>query len=93
MSLHRNDFPAHLALALDVVRASGDDAKAAALVLGCSPSQLIKLLKEAPRGLGLINQRRRQAGRTGTVSIGDSTFPIHLSSGDLWEVVHSRRGG
>ncbi|MFI5458557.1 MAG: peptide chain release factor family protein [Isosphaerales bacterium] len=60
---HHHDFPALLAEALDVLHAGGDDAKAAALVLGCSPSQLIKLLKDAPRALGLINDRRRQAGR------------------------------
>jgi RF-1 domain len=58
-----NDFPALLAETLDVLHACGDDAKAAALILGCSPSQLIKLLKEAPRALGLVNERRRQAGR------------------------------
>ena len=35
---------------------------AAALALGCSPSQLIKLLKDEPRGLGVVNNHRRQAG-------------------------------
>jgi len=60
---HHNDFPAVLAEALDVLHASGDEVQSAAVVLGCSPSQLIKLLKEAPRALGLINERRRQAGR------------------------------
>jgi hypothetical protein len=59
---HHTDFPALLAEALDVLHASGDDAKAAAQLLGCSSSQLIKLLKEAPRALGLINERRRQLG-------------------------------
>jgi len=63
VSPHHDDFPALLAEALDVFHAGGDDAKAAGLVLGCSPSQLIKLLKEAPRALGMINERRRQAGR------------------------------
>jgi hypothetical protein len=58
-----DDFPALLAEALDVLHASGNDARAAGLVLGCSPSQLIKLLKEEPRALGLINESRRQAGQ------------------------------
>ena len=63
VSPHHHDFPALLAEALDVLHATETDAKAAALVLGCSPSQLIKLLREAPRALGRINERRRQAGR------------------------------
>ena len=58
-----DDFPALLAEALDVLFASEDDPKAAARSLGCSPSQLIKFLKEAPRAWGLINERRRAAGR------------------------------
>jgi len=57
------DFPALLAEALDVLLACDDDPKPAALALGCSPSQLIKLLKDAPRALVLINQRRAKAGR------------------------------
>jgi hypothetical protein len=57
------DYPALLAEALDVIVTSGDDLKAAAVELDCTPSQLIKLLKESPRGLALLNERRRQAGR------------------------------
>jgi RF-1 domain len=57
------DFPALLAEALDVLYAIEDDPKAGALLLGCSPSQLIKFLKESPRAWGLINERRRTAGR------------------------------
>ena len=52
-----------LAEALDVLHASGDDPRAAAEALGCSSSQLIKLLKEQPRALSQVNGRRRQAGR------------------------------
>src|SRR4051794_27949034 len=44
-----DDFPAILAEVLDVLHALGDDPGAAALALGCSPSQLIKLLKKEPR--------------------------------------------
>jgi RF-1 domain len=58
-----DDFPALLAEALDVWFASGDDPKAAAGLLGCSPSQLIRFLKESPRAIVLINERRRAAGR------------------------------
>jgi hypothetical protein len=57
------DFPALLAEALDVLHALGDDPRAAAEALGCSPSQLIKLLKEEPRAWVQFNARRRQAGR------------------------------
>jgi hypothetical protein len=57
-----DDFPALLAEALDVVLAFEEDPKPAAQALGCSPSQLIKLLKDAPRALGLVNERRRKAG-------------------------------
>ena len=55
-----DDFPALLAEALDVLHASSIDPKTAALALSCSPSQLIKLLKEAPRALDLVNKQRRQ---------------------------------
>ncbi len=58
-----DDFPALLAEALDVLLASGDDPKVAARLLGCSPTQLIRLLKEAPRAMVLINERRRAAGQ------------------------------
>jgi hypothetical protein len=58
-----DDFPALLAEALDVLFASEDNPKNAALLLGCSPSQLIGLLKEVPRALDLVNERRRAAGR------------------------------
>ena len=58
-----DDFPAMLAEALDVLHAGSNDPKTAALALACSPSQLIKLLKEAPRALALINERRRQSGQ------------------------------
>ncbi|HKI21511.1 MAG TPA: peptide chain release factor-like protein [Isosphaeraceae bacterium] len=58
-----DDFPALLAEALDMMLACTDDPKPAAQALGCSPSQLIKLLKDSPRAWGLLNERRRQAGR------------------------------
>ena len=58
-----DDFPALLAEALDVWFAAGDDPKAAAGLLGCAPTQLIRFLKEAPRAMVLINERRRAAGQ------------------------------
>jgi len=58
-----DDFPAILAEALDVLHAMGEDPRGAAEALGCSPSQLIKLLREEPRGLAQVNVSRRQAGR------------------------------
>jgi RF-1 domain len=57
------DFPALLAEALDVLHTIGDEPRPAAAALGCSPSQLIKLLKEEPRAWVQLNARRRQAGR------------------------------
>jgi hypothetical protein len=63
VSPEHDDFPALLAEALDVLHTSGDDPKAAARLLGCSPTQLIRFLKEAPRSMMLINERRRAAGR------------------------------
>ncbi|MGP0064880.1 MAG: peptide chain release factor family protein [Isosphaeraceae bacterium] len=57
------DFPALLAEALDALHAHDDDPKGAAESLGCSASQLIKLLKEEPRALSQLNQRRRRDGR------------------------------
>ena len=57
-----DDFPALLAEALDVLHASSFDPRIAARALACSPSQLIKLLKEEPRALSLINERAAQNG-------------------------------
>jgi hypothetical protein len=56
------DFPALLAEVLDAVAARQNDVKTAAESLGCSPSQLIKFLKQAPRAFQLINQWREAAG-------------------------------
>jgi hypothetical protein len=58
-----DDYPALLAEALDVIFACGDEPNAAAGVLGCTASQLVKLLKESPRGLTLLNERRQKVGR------------------------------
>ena len=58
---HR-DFPALLAEALDVVTAREMDVPAAAKQLGCSASQLTKLLKIEPRALAQINEARHSLG-------------------------------
>ena len=52
MNPEHEDFPALLAEALDVLHVVGDEPRAAAEALGCSPTQLMKLLKEEPRRLG-----------------------------------------
>jgi hypothetical protein len=58
-----DDFPALLAEALDVLYARDLDPKEAAATLRCSPSQLIRLIKQAPRGFELVNERRRANGQ------------------------------
>jgi RF-1 domain len=57
-----DDFPALLAEALDRLDASHWDLRSAAAALGCTPSQLIKLLKDEPRALLLVNDRRKTLG-------------------------------
>ena len=54
------DFPALLAEALGVLAALDADPKVAAATLGCTPSQLIRLLKVDPRALALVNGWRRE---------------------------------
>ena len=58
-----DDFPALLAEALDVLEVHDDDPRAASEVLGCSATQLVKLLKDEPRALARLNEKRRRAGR------------------------------
>ena len=60
LSAEHEDFPAILAEALDVLAASDFDPKPAATLLGCTPSQLIRLLKLDPRALALVNCWRRE---------------------------------
>jgi hypothetical protein len=56
------DVPAILAEALDALETRGLDPKAAAEALGCSPSQLVKLLKIEPRALAGLNRARAARG-------------------------------
>ena len=62
LSAAHEDFPILMAEALDVIADQEADVKAAAAALGCTSSQLVKLLKKEPRAIGLLNQWRRQRG-------------------------------
>ncbi len=55
---HHADFPAMLAEALDAIAAADVDVKRAAESLGCSTSQLVRLLKKAQPALALVNHWR-----------------------------------
>jgi len=57
-----SDFPALLAEALDCLAAAGHDPRRAAAVLGCTPTQLIRLLADHPPALAACNAARREAG-------------------------------
>ena len=62
LSAAHEDFPAILAEVLDVIASREADLKAAAAALGCTASQLVKLLKKEPRAMALLNRWRRQRG-------------------------------
>lgn len=57
-----HDYPALLAEAMDVLAASGWDSKPASLRLNVSASQLLKLIKEHPPALAMVNRERERAG-------------------------------
>lgn len=54
------EFPALLAEALDCIALHKADVKQAAEQLGCSTSQLVKLLKREPQAMELVNRWRRE---------------------------------
>ena len=56
------DFPAMVAEAMDVLFACGWDPKKAGLRLECSPSQLIRLVKEHPAAFERWNAEREGKG-------------------------------
>jgi hypothetical protein len=62
VNAEHNDFPALLAEALDVVAACDNDLRPAAAILGCTASQLTKLLQQEPRAIALVNRARQQQG-------------------------------
>ena len=61
LSTSHRDFPAMLAEALDVIGACGYDMKRASTRLGCSATQLARLVKEHPPAWAALNEAR--AGR------------------------------
>jgi len=62
VSPEHDDFPALLAEAVDVLVAHKLDVKPAAEVLGCSSTQLVKLLAAEPRALIWLNAQRSLVG-------------------------------
>jgi hypothetical protein len=63
VSLSHADFPALLAEALDVLAASDAEPKQAATLLGCTQSQLVRLLRLDHRALTLVNRWRSERQR------------------------------
>lgn len=62
VSPQHRDFAALLAEALDALHACEADVHRSAVLLGCSPSQLVGLLREEPRALQALNRQRGQQG-------------------------------
>jgi hypothetical protein len=62
LSPTHHDFPTMLAEALDVLEGRALDPRAAAETLGCTTSQLIRLLKREPRAVHQLNQKRQEQG-------------------------------
>lgn len=63
ISTEHSDFPALLAEALDLMAVVEFDVKRAASNLGVTPSQLVKLLKQEPPALSLVNAAREANGQ------------------------------
>ncbi len=57
-----DDFPGILAEAMNVLAAYGWETKEAAGSLECSPSQLVKLIKQEPQAFVELNRRRGDLG-------------------------------
>jgi len=57
-----DDFPAILAEVLDVVSNCENDLRSAAVMLGCTASQLTKLIQQEPRAIAQVNLARQQQG-------------------------------
>lgn len=62
LSPSHDDFPTLLAESLDVLSASGMDPRSSAERLGCTPTQLVKLLRDEPRALAMVNDQRAKLG-------------------------------
>lgn len=63
VSTRHRDYPSMLAEALDVVEACGLDMRRASIRLETTASQLVKLIKEHPPALALLNERRAAIGQ------------------------------
>lgn len=63
LNANHPDVPALLAEALDVWHDREGDPKAAADILGCTPSQLVKLLRMEPAALAAVNRDRVARGQ------------------------------
>lgn len=59
------DYPAMLAEALDVLEACAMDPKKAAVRLGVSPSQLVRMIADHPPALARVNRARAARGEHG----------------------------
>ncbi len=57
-----HDYPALLAEAMDVLAAAGWDPRPASLRLNCSPSQLLKLIREFHPAIEQVNKARAERG-------------------------------
>jgi hypothetical protein len=62
LNVDHADFPVMLAEALDVIARHNHELSPAAAALGVSGSQLLKLLKDEPRALALLNTERQRRG-------------------------------
>jgi hypothetical protein len=56
------DYPALLAEALDFLHFYDSHPPAAAQTLGCSTSQLVKLIKRSPQAIAMVNSQRKALG-------------------------------
>ncbi|MEN6457474.1 MAG: peptide chain release factor-like protein [Thermoguttaceae bacterium] len=62
VAVAHEDFPALLAEALDVLAAKRFDQRAASEVLGCTSTQLVRLLQKEPRAMARLNVERERRG-------------------------------
>jgi len=65
VSPRHHDFPSMLAEALDVLHACGHEHKRAAARLACTPSQLVRFLKDHPPAIAWVNSVRVARGLHG----------------------------
>ena len=63
VSQTHDDFPSLLAEALDVLADCDWDPRAAGEWLGCTASQVVRLVRRCRPAFEMVNRQRRQAGR------------------------------